>query len=157
MSKNIYVRWLGAFGHSTSLSSSFEYELEICDREVAAEMIDLGNWCANIEHARVGLIMDRSAVHKVFPGDVWSVSSNRSRRLQTTQYGVRHSHSHTECFCDPSYAGIVVRGAWEDLSQAARTQILQASARYDLPIYTLHHKCEEYIWELKIFRRGRRR
>ena len=58
------VRWIGAFGKSSSLSESLSWELSQNEREVAAEHIN-GNQ-GTIRHAKVGLLWQRAPSFALF-------------------------------------------------------------------------------------------
>lgn len=63
------IRWLGAYGHGTSIESIAEFELNP-RREVSCEIIPEGKG-SHIRHARVGLMIDQGRTHLVagYAGD----------------------------------------------------------------------------------------
>lgn len=120
------VRWMGAFGRSDhSLYAALSFELASCNREVAAEPIKHRSY---IDHARVGLLVSRKAVKKVFSGDVWS--QNENGKLVKTRKPIGN---HSEAFCSPDYVAIVVKGN-NNFSLEILADIKKISKEYKLPI-----------------------
>lgn len=149
------VRWLGAFGSSSSLAESLSWELSQREREVAAErvatsrkvqewaydksgqlrerLVPAGN--GSIQHALVGLWIDKRAVVRSFTGDVWSVTSEDGRLVPT-----RHSKpcGHTEVFCRPGYVkALVVKKHPASLSGEVLSALRDASKSHDLDVFLL--------------------
>jgi hypothetical protein len=127
---DVVVRWLGAFGpqrFQQSLTDAVRFELEGHQRQVAAEPI-LGR--SAIEHARVGLLVDRRHVLKVHDGDVWSIRKGKS--LVPTQ---EPQGSHMEAFCNQVYRALVVKG---EITSSARLALEAISKESGLPILDLY-------------------
>lgn len=99
------VRWIGAFAKRGTLAESLSYEFSRpATDEVCAE-----RYCGRsvIEHARVGLLVKRTAVVKRFTGDCYSVADETGRLHKTRN--PRHAGSHhTEVWCNPVYVAVVL-------------------------------------------------
>lgn len=147
------IRWMQAFnGRHRELRDTLIHELERARggdyREVAAESIrNLSTWDCNIE-SQVGLIVAKGSVIKTYPGDVWSV--RKGQKLVATRYG--RYHGHTECFCQPHYTGIIIRGNVEDFDRSFIDMICQMARKYNVAVYTLNYDyCNGY--SMNIYRR----
>lgn len=136
------VRWLGAFGKGSDLATSLSWELTQ-DREVAAEHISSGN--GKIRHARVGLLVDKRAVIRVFPGDVWSVAGEDGK-LRATRYasGYALRRRHHEAFCCPVYRAIVIKDHPDRIKPAIMATVRSASASFALPIVWIDGKGKKH-------------
>lgn len=68
-----FVRWLGAFGSSSSLSEAVDWELSQIDRQVAVEPLHRGR--SMLDHAKIGLVIDHeiSRFHSGWLTDAWTV------------------------------------------------------------------------------------
>lgn len=100
------VRWLGAYGKSTTLEASLTFELNRpATDEVCGEGIKHG--LSKIGHARVGLLVARKSVIKCFKGDVWS-KHDEAGKLVKTRKPANVKIGHTECWCRPNYTALVV-------------------------------------------------
>lgn len=135
----IYVRWLGAFRRMGTLHQSLNYELNRrIDEEVAVERIDEKSF---IDHARVGLLIDKKAVVKKFNGDCWS-EYNVGGKLCKTR---RPTGLHREAWAHPAYTAIVVScgigrpdgEGFYNLSKKVQNTIKWYSELYNLPILNL--------------------
>ena len=135
------VRWIGAFGKSSSLSNSLSWELTQNEREVAAEYIN-GNQ-GSIRHAKVGLLLAKGSVIRSFPGDVWSVAKNG--KLEPTRQATGWCKNHTECFCRPEYSAIVLKERPERLTKTVVDAIKKASIEYNLPVYVLRRNGKKEV------------
>lgn len=152
------IRWLGAFGHAGSLSESLSWELSQREREVAAErvatsrkvaeldynkhgqvyerLVHAGN--GNIQHAIIGLWLNKQAVIRYFPGDVWSVIREDGCLIPT-----RHSKpcGHTEVFCRPGFVkALIVKKHPSQLSKDVLIALRDASKAHDLDVFLLTSK-----------------
>ena len=127
------IRWLGAFRkESGSLIDSFIFELTQTQREeVAAEAIDKKSL---IEQARVGLLVKRSAIVKVFSADCWSEYSNK--KLYKTRNPRLATGDHREIWCRPDYVAIVVKD-WDHLKKRVKQPVRYIADRFELPILEL--------------------
>ena len=100
------VRWLGAFGKSESLETSFNWELTQTERtELSAEILD--NNISRIGHTLVGLLVNKKNVTKKFNGDCFS--DKDSNKLKKGRNPKLANSSHKEAFIKPMYAGIVLK------------------------------------------------
>ena len=128
----MYVRWLGAFAHEFTLSESIRFEYTRTS-EVACEHFRVKS---NI-HKSVGLLVDPKAIIKRWSGDVWS--EYQGDKLVSTRKpweAGKNSH-HTECWANPKYTGIVVKGSFHDLSRNIRNELIKAVTDIDVPVYEL--------------------
>lgn len=128
----IAIRWLGAFGHSDSLTESLNWELCENRREVAAEWYDGSHAFRGIKHTVVGLLIDKGAIIRRYNGDVWS--EVRGERLVPTRNS-NTSNLHSECFCTPKYRGIVVRRHLDQLRPDVRRTVVAAAKKYHLAVF----------------------
>lgn len=123
----IVVRWLGAFGKSSTLMESVEYEMNApADRQVSAEPL-FDSRCRLSSRAEIGLLVDQTKTRliAVFTKDAWTVM-DKSGRLKNKRRNFVHQHDwdslksigrtkrsicgHGECIIQgPSFSGIVVR------------------------------------------------
>jgi hypothetical protein len=78
--KSQAIRWLGAFGHGSSVESIAEFELNP-RREVSCEIIPEGR--VSHIHAKVGLLIDQGRTHLVagYAGDAWTCDSKKMDEL----------------------------------------------------------------------------
>lgn len=136
------VRWLGAFGKGSDLAASLSWELTQ-NREVAAEHITSGN--GKIRHARVGLLVDKRAVIRVFPGDVWSVAGEDGK-LRATRYasGYALTGRHSEAFCRPVYRAIVIKDHPDRIKPVVMNAVRGASEGFSLPIVWIDSKGKKH-------------
>ena len=127
------IRWLGAFRKgSASLLDSLIWELTQNERsEVAAEAIKQQSL---IEQSRVGLLVKRSAIKKVFTGDCWS--EYQGKTLVKNRNPKIASGLHKEIWCTPEYVGIVVK-EWDHLKKQVRQPVRYIADRFKLQIYEL--------------------
>ena len=141
-----FVRWMGAYGHHGSLEESIRFELSRkATDEVACEGI-----CGftNINHCRVGLLVNPKNIVLGFNGDCYSVKENNGKLKKTRN--PRHSgHVYAECFAKigrngkNAYIGIVIKGFGaksanlDNLSMDIRKCLMSLSKEFKLPIYTL--------------------
>lgn len=128
------IRWIGAFGHASDLASSLEWELTQHDREVAAEIVHGGQ--GTITHARIGLLVDKGAVIRAFPGDVWSVT-REGGRLEATRQATGWHKNHTEAFCRPEYAAIVLKDHPARFRPSVLKAVKDAAEKHGLPVIML--------------------
>ncbi len=128
------IRWIGAFGHSSDLASSLEWELTQRDREVAAEIVHGGQ--GTITHARIGLLVAKGAVIRSFPGDVWSVPGEGGRLSPTRQATGWHKR-HTEAFCRPEYAAIVLKDNPARFKPSVLKTVKDAAEKHGIPVLML--------------------
>ena len=128
----MYIRWLGSFRTNGSLSESIDFEMSR-QTNVACEKF---NRLSQVR-AKVGLLVDPSAVYKKFPSDVWS-EYTPDGNLYHTSVWYDGKTKHKECFAKPIYTGLVIKGGFDLLKNAARKQILVAIKEgFSLPIYNL--------------------
>lgn len=124
------IRWLGAFGKSNSLHESLQFEINrTATDEVAGEKIKKG-MASQIGHARVGLLVKNSAQIKFHKGDVYSFMENgklKKQRNYRNAYG-----THTECWVNAEYIGIVIKNKIQD---SAFKTILYIADLNNLPVY----------------------
>jgi len=132
------IRWLGAFRKSSkSLNESLVYELSRpATDEVAAEPLDDE---PSVVAAKVGLLIEKGAIKKVFNGDCWSEYGDDGR-LYKTRNPRRAWSNHREVWASPQYTGIVLKG--KDLPKRTTKTIIWVSEQYGLPIYKLDKKGE---------------
>lgn len=139
------VRWLGAYGHGSSLESSLQWELTQCDREVAAERFATGRgYAARYRHgeftACVGLRLAKGALIRRFPGDVYS-RTGEDGRLVPSRYAsgvdLCGIGRHEECFCRPVYDAIVCREHPARMGRGVAGTLARVAAQYGLPILVL--------------------
>ncbi len=109
------VRWLGAFGRGPSFEAALRHELaRPATEEVCAEPVGKHPGGALIGHPKVGLIVARRALVRLWHGDVWSIpDQNNPGRLRRTRRPTTHYMGHmlhAEAWVHPVYVGIVVRG-----------------------------------------------
>ena len=94
----MFVRWMGAFGKNSSLYGSLNYEMTNTTIEVACEHLAKGK--SSIKHARIGIIIPKSAILKMYQGDVWSI--REGDKLKRTRRGSGYSDKkYHECFSSP--------------------------------------------------------
>lgn len=148
------VRWMGAYGKSVSLLESLRFELSNLEYEVAAERIYPGArvrtsngslksiGSGGIQHAVVGLWLDKAAWVKGYPGDVWSqMDLENPGRLCPTRWGRFTPHGHTEAFCKPGHVkGIVLKKHPSALGPATLEALQIISVEHDLPVFYLNKK-----------------
>lgn len=79
--KSQAIRWLGAFGHGSSVKSIAEFELNP-RREVSCEIIPEGR-VSHIQQAKVGLLIDQGRTHLVagYAGDAWTNDQRKPDEL----------------------------------------------------------------------------
>lgn len=79
--KSQALRWLGAFGRGSSISSIAEFELNP-RREVSCEIIPEGK-VSHIPQAKVGLLIDQGRTHLVagYAGDAWTNDQRKQDEL----------------------------------------------------------------------------
>ena len=115
----MYVRWLGAFRKNGSLSEAIRFEMTRTTN-VACEHFKKKS---RVRKARVGLLVDPTAVYKNFKGDVWS-EYDPNGNLYYTQKPYEACSDHTESWAKPVYTGLVIKnGSFENLSPKARDEI----------------------------------
>jgi hypothetical protein len=125
------VRWLGAYRKNGSLASSLQWELNSNSRECAAEPLVDGK--SAIYHAKIGLLVRRTAIIKVFHGDCWSlVDGGKLRKNRNPRWSTRHR----EAWVRPDYIAIVVKD-WGHLRGSARKTLEYFGDIYGLPILRL--------------------
>ena len=130
----MYIRWLGCFRKNGSLSEAIDFEFTR-NTDVACEQLIKGK--SKVHKARVGLLVDPSAVYKKFPGDVWS-EYTVDGELHPTRKGYEALSEHREAFAHPVYTGLVIKdGSFDNLSGKARHQIISAVTRWNIPVYHL--------------------
>lgn len=130
----MFIRWLGAFGKNGSLSESVAFEMSR-STDVACERLQKGR--SLIDHSRVGLLVDPTAVYKRFDGDVWSEYSPSGDLAPTRKAYEAQSH-HKEAFAKPVYTGIVIKnGSLATLKYEARAEVVKSARAFNLPIYKL--------------------
>ena len=130
----MYIRWMGAFRKNGSLSEAVLFELSRTT-DVACEQLVKGK--SLVEQARVGLLVNPSAVYKRYNGDVWS-EYTVDGKLHTTRKGYEATSAHKEAFAKPIYTGLVIKnGSLATLSYAARQEIAEISKRHSLPVFRL--------------------
>ena len=120
------VRWLGAFRRKGTLEEALNWELTQAPSAVAAERLINGK--SEIRHARIGLLVKNSAVLRKFRSDIWSEYRN-GKLVATRREGYAHSR-HTECWVQPVYIAVVIKGKVSD-------QALQACRNTGLPLLRL--------------------
>ena len=126
----IVIRWLGAFGKGESLHLALAWELSQAEREVAGEPIRRGQR-SKISRPRVGLLIKSAAVRRVFHCDTWSKPGQNGRLVKGRTMAEWKGHS--EAFCLPHYAAIVVRN-FAGLPTGLRRTINHFSSMYGLPV-----------------------
>lgn len=136
------IRWIGAFGKASSLADALDWELGINAREVAAEHIRGGN--GRVAHARVGLLVDRRAVIKTFPGDVWSVVG-KDDKLHATRYAcdILSCRQH-EAFCRPVYRAIVLKEHPARMKPSVMHAVAEAAKKFALPVIWIDRKGKKH-------------
>ena len=123
----MFIRWLGAFRKNGSLSEAISFEMA---RETPVA-------CEQLDHARVGLLVDPKAVYKRFKGDVWSEYTPDGKLYACRPYYDAFG-KHKESWAKPVYTGLVIKGgSLATLSFEAREQIKLASKKHSLPVYRL--------------------
>ena len=125
------IRWLGAFAKGGTLAESIQYEINrSATDEVAAEYIKEG--LSEIRHARVGLLVASKALIKRFNGDCYSVLENG--KLVKTRNPKDTGSQHIECWVNPIYKGIVVKGK---ISKSAFMTIRHIAGINNIPVMIL--------------------
>lgn len=127
------VRWLQAFRKETTLHASLRYELQNSYFEVAAE--PMRQACSGISGPRVGLLVRRSAITRVFSGDVWS-KWEPGGKLAPTRKACETTWG--ECFCRPEFVGIVCKN-WNGLTRKDRSTVRYFARKYSLPVFQSGH------------------
>lgn len=122
------IRWLGAFRKQGSLEDSLKWELTQAPSAVAAERLINGK--SAIHHAKIGLLVKNAAILRKFRSDVWSEYRNGSGKLVKTRREGFANSKHTECWVQPVYLAIVIKGKVSD-------QALQACRNTGLPMLRL--------------------
>lgn len=152
------IRWIGAYGKGDSLEDALRWEITQRDREVAAEYVfraTVSEWRGGfgyehiapvvrgqgfIDHALVGMWLDKRAWIKGYPGDVWS-RTDEAGRLYATRRAVVRSHGHTEIFCKPGYVkALILKRHPSTLGPAILKTLKTISVEYDLPVFYLNKK-----------------
>jgi len=129
------VRWLGAFKKESNLYSSLKWELEQKERfELAAE--PLVNGISAIHHSKIGLLVKRTAILKVFKGDCFSVKVGDTGKLKKTRNPRSAYSEHREAWVKPYYVGIVIQG-WGYLRPHVKKTLLWFAETYSLKILIL--------------------
>ena len=121
------IRWLGAFRRKGTLKEALAWELTQAPSAVAAERLIRGK--SAIHHAKIGLLVKNSAILRKYRSDVWSEYRENGKLVATRREGYAHSR-HTECWVQPIYLAVVVKGKVSD-------QALQACRNTGLPILRL--------------------
>ncbi len=121
------IRWLGAFRKRGSLEEALKWELTQAPSAVAAERLIKGK--SAIYHAKIGLLVKNSALLRKYRSDVWSEYNENGKLVRTRREDGAHS-CHTECWVQPHYLAIVIKGKVSD-------QALQACRNTGLPILRL--------------------
>ena len=141
----MFIRWLGAFRSSKcSLLDSIEYEMNRADSiQFACEHINKKYGAQRI-HARVGLMVNPSAIFREFRGDVWSERDNAGKLFKTLNRSditrAECGFGHTEAWASGHpFTGIVVKG-WYEVSGKSRNAIRTASEKYELPVYEINKR-----------------
>jgi hypothetical protein len=136
------IRWMGAFRNGGTLSDSLSWELDPtqADVEVAAEPLQK-NERSEIRFCRIGLLLKRSSVIKMFSGDCWS-ERNEEGTLVKTRNPRRAYSRHQECWCRKEYAALVVRDRG-NINKKSWKIIQWFSKKYNLPILEMDRNWKE--------------
>ncbi|NLJ81284.1 MAG: hypothetical protein GX335_09705 [Firmicutes bacterium] len=139
----LYIRWMGGFRRCGNLHDSLQFELNrYASDEVAVEPIERDGQQVN---AKVGLLVDKTAVVKHFAGDCWSEYDHHGQRLYKTRNPRAAATRHREAWASPVYVGIVVASGvyrdagegFQNLPRKIRGTIRWYADMYNLPVYHL--------------------
>ena len=128
----MFVRWMGAFGKKGSLYSSLNWELLNCSKEVACEHLSKGK--SSIHQSKVGLIIPKSAILKMYSGDVWS--EYKGDKLVPTRHIRNYTHKqYHECFAKPlgTIKGLKIIVQGKILNKTLR-QVKNLAKKYNLEV-----------------------
>ena len=127
------IRWLGAYGRGSSLRAALHWEFTQQERkELAAEpLLNKFDQESQID-CKVGLLVKRSAIKKIYRGDVFSKVDSSNGCLKKTRHHLESTY-HGEAFVAPCYVAIVVKG-WLEISESTRRLLVSQAREHSLKI-----------------------